>query len=178
MNGPFALDFGLGVVRPWRLADRESLLRHADNPRVARFLSSRFPNPYREADADVWFEFLGAQDDPEGWAIEVDGEAVGGTGIRRGDGEFAHSGELGYWLGETYWRRGIVSAAVNVVVPFAMQRWRLSRLTAYAATDNPGSIRVLEKAGFTREGLMHARAIRDGRPQDHIVFGLVIPGAG
>lgn len=169
----FPLDFGPGLIRPWCRTDRASLLRHADNPSVARYLSLRFPNPYRGTDADAWFDFLESQDDPEGWAIEVDGEAVGGIGVRRGSAEFSHSGELGYWLGESCWRRGIMSAAVRAVVPFAMARWGLSRLTAYAATDNAGSIRVLEQAGFEREGLMQARAIRDGRAQDHLVFGLV-----
>lgn len=169
----FRLEFGLGVVRPWTRADRAALLRHADNPNVARYLSLRFPNPYHEVDADAWFDFLESQDGPEAWAIEVDGEAVGGIGVRRGQAESSHSGELGYWLGEAYWRRGIVSAAVRVVVPFAMARWNLSRLCAYAASDNVGSIRVLEGAGFEREGLMRARAIRNGRAQDHLVFGLV-----
>lgn len=172
MNG-LPLDFGTGRVRPWRRGDRDALLRHANDPAVARFLSLRFPHPYTPADADAWFDFLDAQDDPEGWAIEVGGEAVGGIGVRRGAAEFAHSGELGYWLGQAFWGRGLVTAAVRAVVPFAMARWGLSRLTAYAASDNPGSIRVLEKSGFQREGLMRARAIRDGRAQDHVVFGLV-----
>lgn len=170
---PFAFTSGTGVVRPWRREDRASLLRHADNPNVARYLSLRFPNPYTPADADAWFDFLESQDDPEAWTIEVDGEAVGGIGVRRGVAEFSHSGELGYWLGEACWRRGIMSAAVRVVVPFAMARWALSRLCAYAASGNTGSIRVLEGAGFVREGLMRARAIRHGQVQDHLVFGLL-----
>ena len=171
----FEFPGGAGLVRPWRRDDRASLLRHADNPNVARFLSLRFPNPYTPADADAWFDFLESQDDPEGWAIEVDGAAVGGIGVRRGAAEFAHSAELGYWLGEAYWRRGIVSAAVRVLVPAVMQRWNLARLTAYADVRNSGSIQVLEGAGFVREGLVRARAIRNGQVHDHAAFGLVDP---
>ena len=134
MSAPVSLPFffasGTGLVRPWRREDRASLLRHADNPNVARYLSLRFPNPYTPADADAWFAFLDSQEDPEGWAIEVQGEAVGGIGVRRGAAEFAHSAELGYWLGEAYWRRGIVTAAVRMVVPFVIERWGLARLTA------------------------------------------------
>jgi len=167
------LDFGLGVVRPWRRSDRASLLRHADDADVARYLSLRFPNPYTPADADAWFHFLESQDDPGAWAIEVDGEAVGGIGLRRGEAEFAHSAELGYWLGKAFWRRGIVTAAVRVVVPFALARWKLARLTAYVNPRNVGSIQVLEGAGFVREGLVRARAIRDGEVHDHLMYGLV-----
>lgn len=162
-----------GAVRPWRREDRASLLRHANNANVARFLSSRFPHPYTPADADAWFDFVGSQDDPDAWAIEVDGEAVGGIGLRRGAGEFAHSAELGYWLGQDYWRRGIVGAAVHVTLPFAVARWDLARLTAYVNPRNIGSVHVLEGAGFVREGLVRARAIRDGDVQDHLMYGRV-----
>lgn len=172
---PFLFTSGAGIVRPWRREDRASLLRHADNPNVARYLSLRFPNPYTPADADAWFAFLESQADPEGWAIEVDGQAVGGIGLRRGAAEFVHSAELGYWLGEAYWRRGIVAAAVRAAVPFAMARWNLARLTAYASARNVGSIRVLEGAGFVREGLVRARALRDGHAYDHVMFGRVDP---
>lgn len=173
--GDSMIEFSAGRIRRWRRDDRASLLRHADDADVARFLSSRFPHPYRESDADAWFDFLESQAIPEGWAIEVGGQAVGGIGLRFGRDEFAHSAELGYWLGKAYWRRGIVSAAVRAFVPEALLRFKLSRITAYAATDNPGSIRVLESAGFRREGLMPCRAIRDGLAQDHIVFGLLAP---
>lgn len=172
---PFAFVDGTGLVRPWRRADRDSLLFHADSANVARYLSTRFPHPYTQADADAWFDFIDSQPDPEAWAIEVDGQAVGGIGFRRGDAEFAHSAELGYWLGEACWRRGIVAAAVQVAVPFAMARWDLARITAYANPRNVGSIHVLEGAGFVREGLMRARAIRDGQAHDHAMYGLVDP---
>lgn len=172
---PFEFVGGAGVVRPWRRADRASLLRHADNPNVARYLSLRFPNPYTPADADAWFAFLDEQEDPPAWAIDVDGEAVGGIGVRLGEAEFAHTGDLGYWLGEAHWRRGIVGAAVRVAVPFVMARYGLARLTSYANPRNLGSIHVLEGAGFVREGLIRARAIRDGVAHDHVAFGLVDP---
>jgi RimJ/RimL family protein N-acetyltransferase len=170
---PLLVLFQGGRVRPWKPADAESMVRHADNPRVARFLSTRFPSPYTPADAAAWFAFLQSQDDPEGWAIEIDGEAVGGIGLRRGEGEFAHAAELGYWLGEPFWGRGLMTRVVRAVLPAVVARWNLARVTAYAATANAASIRVLERAGFAREGLMLARAVRDGEVQDHVVFGRV-----
>ena len=170
---PLIVAFDGGRIRPWSRTDAAALVRHANSPKVSRFLSTRFPHPYTTADAEAWFAFLDAQDEPEGWAIEIDGEAAGGIGIRRGAAEFAHSGELGYWLAEKHWGRGLMTRAVRAVVPVAMARAGLSRLTAYAAVDNEASIRVLRGAGFVDEGLMRARAIRDGVAQDHRVFGLV-----
>lgn len=170
---PFVVPFDGGRVRPWASADAEAMVRHADNPRVARFLSMRFPNPYTREDAARWFAFLQSQDDPEGWAIEIEGATVGGIGFRRGEGEFAHSAELGYWLGEAYWGRGVMTRVVRAVLPVAVRRCGLARVTAYAATANDGSIRVLEKTGFVREGTLRARAIRGGEVQDHLVFGWV-----
>lgn len=176
MSGlPLPLEFGDGRIRPWVPADRASLLRHADNPRVARYLSARFPHPYTAADADAWFAYLASNSAPCNWALEVDGEAVGGIGLRLGEGEMAHLAELGYWLGEAHWGRGIVSAAVRALLPAVVPAFGLQRIQAYAATINPGSIRVLEKAGFEREGLMRRRAIRDGVAQDHVVFARLYP---
>lgn len=174
---PLAFDFdgGQGLVRHWRRDDRAPLLRHADNPDVARYLSTRFPHPYTAADADAWFDFLERQAEPEAWAIEVEGEAVGGIGVRRGSGEFAHSAELGYWLGQAHWRRGIVAAAVRVTLPFVMTHWNLARITAYVNPRNLGSVKVLEGAGLVREGWVRARAIRDGEVHDHLLYGLVDP---
>lgn len=170
---PFHVSFDGGRVRPWSRLDASALLRHANSANVARFLSTRFPHPYTVGDAEAWFAFLESQDEPEGWAIEIGGEAVGGIGLRRGVAEFAHGGELGYWLGEAHWGRGVMRAAVRAVLPAVVERFGLLRVTAYAATANLASIRVLESAGFQREGLMRARAIRDGEVQDHAVFGWV-----
>ena len=167
------VDFEGGRVRPWTRDDRDALVRHSNSQRVARFLSTRFPHPYGPADAEAWLAFLASQPEPEGWAIDVDGEAVGGIGLRRGVADFAHSAELGYWLGEAYWGRGLMTRVVRAVLPAVVARFGLIRVTAYAACANPASLRVLEKAGFAREGLMRARAIRDGEIQDHAVFGWI-----
>ena len=172
-QAPLAVAFDGGRIRPWVRADASALIRHANSAKVARFLSTRFPHPYTATDADAWFAFLESQAEPEGWAIEIDGAAVGGIGLRRGSAEFAHSGELGYWLGEAHWGRGVMTRAVRAALPALVARFALLRITAYAAATNPASIRVLENAGFQREGLMRARAIRDGEVQDHVVFSWI-----
>lgn len=161
------------TLRLWQRDDRASLLIHANNPNVARWLSHEFPHPYGEAEADAWFELLERRDPKRAIvaAIEADGAAVGGIGIKIGEGVFARSGELGYWLGEAYWGRGITSAAVTAFVPTVMARWGLLRVGAWALTDNHASIRVLEKCGFVHEGVQRASVVKDGRVCDRVMFG-------
>ena len=116
MDAP-VLACGPCVLRPWRREDLESLVRHADNPNVARGLRDRFPSPYTRADGE-WF--LDDVRKPRGeWrlAIEVDGAAVGGVGVRPGEDVHRISAEIGYWLGEAYWGRGIAPAMLTTVAP-------------------------------------------------------------
>ena len=161
------------VVRDWDPADRDALVRAADDRNVWRNLTDRFPHPYTTADADEWFAFLAAGDEPTDWAIEVGGEAVGGIGIEIGKGVSAHTAEFGYWLAEPLWGRGIVTCAARAVVPYAMARFRLFRLEAGVFAWNPASMRVLEKCGFVREGVARAAVLKDGEVTDRVVFAFV-----
>ncbi len=168
-----SVDCGLCRLRPFRMEDADALVRHANNPKIAMRVRDRFPNPYTRRDAK---EFLRAvckrlEDGPEYvLAIEVNGEAAGGIGIVRGSDIERVSAELGYWLGEQYWGRGIVTAAIRHFAPWAMERFGLTRLHADTFHDNPASARVLEKAGFTRESVKHRAAIKLGEIKDMNVY--------
>ncbi len=104
------------------------------------------------------------------FAIEVNGEAVGGIGIVRGTDIERVSAELGYWLGEEYWGRGIVTEAIKRFAPWIMDRYGLTRLHADCFTDNPASARVLEKAGFVHESTKRRAAIKHGVIKDMHVY--------
>ena len=96
------LDCGLCVIRDWRLGDKSSLVRSANNRNIRRNLTHKFPHPYTEADADWWLAQVAAASVPTHWAIEVHGEAVGGIGIEIGEGIYGRSAHFGYWLGEPH----------------------------------------------------------------------------
>jgi RimJ/RimL family protein N-acetyltransferase len=145
------------VLRRWRPDDLEALLKHADDARVSSMLSERFPHPYTRADGE---DFLGGRVVDLGQpvlAIVIDGEAAGGIGLRRGSGERAHSAELGYWLGHAHWGRGLMTAAVSLLVPWAMREWRLSRVHAFALAHNQASARVRSNAGSKKKACSAAR---------------------
>ncbi len=168
------LECDLCIVRDWKPADRDSLLVNANNRNVWRNLGERFPHPYTESDADQWFSFLAEIVEPTHWAIEVDGCAVGGVGVDLGEMEHVRSGHFGYWLGETYWGRGIMSAAVQAASDYAISHYGLVRLEAPVFKWNPASMRVLEKCGFVREGVLRRSVFKDGEIIDSVLYAKVI----
>jgi RimJ/RimL family protein N-acetyltransferase len=161
------------TVRPWRLTDADALVRHANNAEVAKQLRDRFPHPYGKSDAIGFLKFSTASEPATNFAIEVEGEAVGGIGYVRGTDVERFSAEIGYWLGESHWGRGIVTEAVVLLTAHLFTTHNLLRLFALPFADNRGSTRVLEKAGFVCEGTMRASAVKHGVPRDQALYAKV-----
>jgi RimJ/RimL family protein N-acetyltransferase len=161
------------TLRPWRKGDEESLVRHANNRAVWRNLRDLFPHPYTQADAEWWIETSSAADPITNFAIAVDGAAVGAIGVVLKDDVFRRSAEIGYWLGEEFWGRGIVSEAVRAMTDYAFANWDLCRIQAGVFEWNPASMRVLEKAGYQFEGRMHKAVIKDGESIDELIYAIV-----
>jgi|GEM_PF-1629893 len=166
MPSTFTLDIDLpdgrhARLRSWRHDDLADLVANADP-------SARFPYPHSSGDGRGWLDT--AVRDPCGrWALEIDGHAIGGVSLHAaGDG----GSELGYWLGRDHWRRGIMTRVVARFAPEAMRAFYLRRLVATAYADNPMSMRVLEKAGFAREGTMKSAIIENGKPLELAVYAL------
>lgn len=164
------LQAGRARLRPWRRDDLAALLRHADDPQVARYLSDRFPSPYTRADGEAFLAGRVLDLDGPVFAIEIDGEACGGIGARLGAGERARSAELGYWLGRRHWGRGTMTALVGVYVPWLQAQRRLHRLQASVLAGNPASARVLLKSGFVEEGTQRAALLKHGHLHDLRTF--------
>ena len=169
------LDCGPCVVRDWSTADKPSLLRNANNRNVWRNLTHRFPHPYTDEDADSWFALLRTTAQPTHWAIEVDGAAVGGVGVELGEGVYAKSGQFGYWLGQSYWGRGIMTAAARAASDHAFRTLDVARLQAPVFEWNPASMRVLEKCGFVREGVLRRSILKDGELIDAVLYARISP---
>jgi RimJ/RimL family protein N-acetyltransferase len=167
------LDCGACIVRDWRPRDRESLLQFANDRRIWRNLTHKFPHPYTEADATAWFAFLARTPAPTHWAVDVDAAAVGGIGVFVGEGVYAKSGQIGYWLGAPYWGRGIMTAAVRATSEHALARLGLVRLEAAVFAWNAPSMRVLEKCGFVREGVLRRSVFKDGAVIDSVLYARV-----
>lgn len=164
------IDCGPCILRAWRAADLDPLVRFADNPKIARGLRDRFPSPFTRADGEAWLALMATERTDWRFAVEVDGLACGGLGFHPGEDVHRIAAELGYWLGEPFWGRGILAAALRAVVPRAMERFGLERVWAGVYANNPGSMRALEKGGFAREGLQHRAVIKHGEVLDLVVY--------
>ena len=138
-------------------------------------LRDRFPYPYGLEQANTFLGWLAGQPAPTVWAIEVDGEAAGGIGIELHSDVERVSAEIGYWLGEQVWGRGIATEAVLAVTAEAFRRYDLTRIYAVPFADHHASIRVLEKAGYVREGVMRRSAIKDGKVRDQALYAAYKP---
>lgn len=167
------LELGDLSVRSWRKDDLLALLRHANNPKVAANLRDQFPHPYTRRDGIDYLDYARSQEPEVSFAIEFDGVAVGGVGFHLGRDISRLSTEMGYWLGEEFWGRGFATRAVTAMSEWSFSNYKLNRVFAFVFSHNAASIRVLEKAGFEREGLLRRSAIKNGEIIDQVLFAKV-----
>ena len=133
-------------------------------------LRDAFPHPYTVADGEAYIARVSGATVPTSFAIDVDGEAVGGISLHPGTDVERFGAELGYWLGEPLWGRGIASAAVQLVTAHGFDVLGLQRVFALPFAHNAASVRVLEKAGYTREGLLRRNSFKAGEWVDQFLY--------
>lgn len=160
------------ILRSWGPSDLPSLVRHADNAAIARYLADVFPHPYTVADGQAYIEFATSQ--PPGciFAIDVAGEAVGSIAIHPQADIFRKNAELGYWLAQPLWGQGIVTQAIRQVVAHGFQTFDLTRIFARPFGTNHASHRVLEKAGFSLEARFSQTLFKNGEFVDEWVYAI------
>jgi [ribosomal protein S5]-alanine N-acetyltransferase len=157
-------------VRSWQSNDLESLVKYANNPHIWINLRDRFPHPYTTSDGRTFLRNIRSQRPETAFAIAVGHEAAGGIGFQlQGDVERV-SAEIGYWLGEPFWGRGIMTEALVAVTAHAIATHGLSRVYAVPFAWNGASCRVLEKAGYLLEARLRRSAIKDGRIVDQLQY--------
>jgi RimJ/RimL family protein N-acetyltransferase len=155
------------------LEDAEAIVRHANNRKIWLNLRDRFPHPYSDRNAHIYLKQVVSTQPEVNFAIDLAGEAVGGVGLVLGTDVERHSAEVGYWLCESLWGRGIATAALKGSIRYAIAEYGLWRVFAVPFSENAASIRVLEKAGFVREGLMRRSAVKNGRILDQVLYAFI-----
>lgn len=160
------------TLRDWRIGDEASLVRHADNWNVAQNVADVFPHPYTMDDGVAWVRKQAGEVPQTQFAIDVDGAAVGGIGLRIGSDIHRRSAEVGYWLGEAFWGRGIITDALVAVTRYAFETFDLAHVFAGIFERNVASRRVLEKAGYSLEGRLRLHVTKKGETMDELVYGV------
>lgn len=163
-----------GTVRSWRYPDRDDIVYHANNRKVWINLRDRFPHPYKVSDAQAWLDCVVGYTPETNFAIAVNDKAVGGIGFSRLDDVASRSAEIGYWLGEEYWGRGLATEALVAVTNHAFASGDLCRLFAHVFEWNAASARVLEKAGYEFEGRLRKSVFKDGKTIDQLIYARTI----
>jgi len=159
-------------LRPWEISDLESLVRYANNWNVAKNLTDKFPHPYTETDGKAFIENTRKSNPLQVFAIDVDGKAIGGIGIHPQDDIHRKNAELGYWLAEPFWGKGIISEAIKLMVDYAFTTFDINRIFARPFGTNIVSQRVLEKNNFILEAKFDKTLIKNGELVDELIFSI------
>ncbi len=167
------LDLERCTVRSCRETDAAELARYAKNRQEWLQLRDRFPHPYRVEDAHEFIAFAQSTTPQTAFAVTVADVPVGAIGVMRRNAVERGAAEVGYWIDEPHWGRGIASCALVGFTRFAFVAYELERLCAVPFASNIASCRVLEKAGYVFEGRMRRSAIKDGAVQDQLLYAVL-----
>lgn len=169
----------LGVsIRGWKMKDAPALAKAINNKNILDNLRDGIPFPYTEKDAE---EFIGAtlaaeKDTQYAFAITYDGNVIGSIGVFRKENVHRLTAELGYYIAEPYWGKGITTEAVKLICAYAFENTDLVRIFAEPYAFNTASCRVLEKAGFQFEGVLRQNAIKNGQLIDMRLYAIIRKG--
>ncbi len=157
-------------LRPWNSNDLCTLIKYANNPHIAKFMMDKFPHPYTEETGKNFITFATADIPIRMFAIDIKGEAVGGIGIHPQYDIQSKNAELGYWLAEPFWGKGIMTKAIPQILDFAFRTYDLQRVFARPFGTNLASQHVLEKCGFKLEARFNKTFYKNGEFIDELVY--------
>ena len=141
--------------------DKDLLIQYLNNKNTIQHLSSKIPHPYKTEDAEWWIN-IGSKQDNIGRAIEYSGTFCGVISASEKKFEYSHSAEVGYWIGHEYWDKGIATSALSQFTAYIFNQTEIIRLSARVFSENKASMKVLEKAGYSLEGIFEKAIYNNG----------------
>jgi [ribosomal protein S5]-alanine N-acetyltransferase len=162
------------VLRPWLYSDAARLAVIADNKNISDNLRDGFPNPYSLQDAKNWLNIILPDNvPPQFFAIKVNDEIVGRIGIVLKSDIYRKNVEIGYFLSQEHWSKGIITKAIKAATSYAFKEFDIVRVYAEPFSDNPGSRRALEKAGFSLDVILKRNVIKNGIIKDSCIYSVL-----
>jgi ribosomal-protein-alanine N-acetyltransferase len=160
-------------LREFKDSDKTRLAELCNNRKIWDNVRDLMPFPYLEKDAENFIGLCRNESPQTTFAIEYNGEIAGCIGIAKQTDVYKLSGELGYWIGEPYWRKGIATKAVNMIVDYGFSHLGLVRIYSGVFDFNKASQRVLEKTGFKLESICEKAVYKNGLICDEYKYGKV-----
>lgn len=165
-------------IRKWKLTDASDLASALSNKHIQDNLRDGLPYPYTEKDG---MEYISAmlsanENDTFAFAIIVDNKVIGSIGVFRQENIHRQTAELGYYIAEDYWGKGIMTEAVKQICDYVFKNSDIIRIYAEPFSYNRASCRVLEKAGFQYEGTLRSNAVKSGKVIDMKMYARIRAG--
>lgn len=162
-------------IRKWELSDAADLAAVISNKKVQDNLRDGLPYPYTQEDGKEYISAMlsAKEDETFAFAIVADGKVIGSIGCFRQGNIHRRTAELGYYIAEEYWGRGIMTEAVMQICQYVFSRSDILRIYAEPFAYNAASCRVLEKAGFQYEGTLRSNAVKNGEVVDMRMYSLL-----
>ena len=162
-------------IRKWELADAKDLATALSNRKILDNLRDGLPYPYTEQDGKDFIAAMLAADENStfAFAITLDGKVIGSIGAFRQENIHKHTAELGYYIAEEHWGKGIMTEAVKQLCDYVFSHTHMIRTYAEPFAYNIGSQRVLEKAGFQYEGTLRNNAVKNGKILDMKMYSIL-----
>lgn len=162
-------------IRKWELEDAADLAAALSNKHIQDNLRDGLPYPYTEKDATEYISamLLADEDETFAFAITIDHKVIGSIGIFRQGNIHRQTAELGYYIAEEYWGKGIMTEAVKQICEYVFEKSDIIRIYAEPFAYNVASCRVLEKAGFQYEGTLRNNAVKNGKVIDMKMYSKI-----
>ena len=162
-------------IRKWKLTDASDLASALSNTKILDNLRDGLPYPYTEQDGTDYISAMISADENEtfAFAVTVDDRAIGSIGAFRQENVHRLTAELGYYIAEEYWHKGIMTDAVKQICRYIFDNSDIIRIYAEPFAFNTASCRVLEKAGFQYEGTLRNNAVKNGKIVDMKMYSLL-----
>ena len=160
-------------LRRFLYGDALSLAKHGNNPNIAMNLRDSFPNPYTIEHARAWIKHVKDHESKTRFTIDFGGECIGEIGFVKQQDVHRFTAEIGFWLSQEHWGKGVMSKALASVCQYAFEHHNVVRIYADVQATNDGSRRVLEKSGFELEGVLKKHVFKNEQFIDQMVFALV-----
>jgi RimJ/RimL family protein N-acetyltransferase len=167
------ITFGEYCLRSYEYSDQEALVKYANNFNISRLLRDQFPFPYTKADAETWLIHACNQEIETNFIIANANGLIGAIGINLQDDVNRFSAEIGYWLAEPFWGKGIATEALKKFTEFAFNNFSLNRIYANVFEGNDASEKVLLKAGYKKEATLKKAVFKEGKFLDQYIYAVL-----